>query len=169
MKNINNIIMNPIRMRIIQTLSKNKLLTSSEICENIRDIPRTTLYRHIKILIENNILTVISEQKIRGSLERTLALNINEITKHNSVENATQTAFSFLMDKYVRFQKYFSRKKIDPGKDKIFLNNTVMMMTDEEFDQFLLELRELLVKYTYEFAEDRKVRDISIISAPDEN
>jgi len=169
MKNINNIIMNPIRMRIIQTLSKNKLLTASEICENISDIPRTTLYRHIKILIENNILTVISEQKIRGSLERTLALNINEITKHNSVENATQTAFSFLMDKYVKFQKYFSRKKIDPGKDKIFLNNTVMMMTDEEFDQFLLELRELLVKYTYEFAEDRKVRDISIISAPDEN
>lgn len=168
MKNINNVIMNPIRMRIIQILANNKSLTASEICEKVSDVPRTTLYRHIKILIDNDILTVISEQKIRGSLERTLALNIGEITKHNTIENATQNAFSFLMDKFVRFQKYFIRKKPDPGKDKIFLNNTVMMMTDEEFDQFLLELRELLVKYSFEYAQDRKVRDISIISAPEE-
>jgi len=48
------------------------------------------------------------------------------------------------------------------------LNNTILMTTDEEFDQFLSELRELIIKYNFEFSEERKARDISIVSAPGE-
>lgn len=166
MKDITDIMLNPIRMRIIQTLAARKNMTTSEICEKISDVPRTTLYRHIKILLDNDILSVVSEQKVRGSLERTLALNVGKITKHNTLENATQNAFAFLMDKYAAFQNYFNSKNPDPAKDKIFLNNTILMTTDKEFDQFLSELRELIIKYNFEFSEGRKSRDISIVSAP---
>ena len=54
----------------------------------------------------------------------------------------------------------------DPGKDKIFLNNTVLMMSDNEFDQFLTELRDLIIKYNFGAATGRKARDISLLSAP---
>ena len=168
MKNINDIMLNPVRMRIIQTLALRQTMTTTEICEKISDIPRTTLYRHIKILLDNDILLVTSEQKIRGSLERTLALNTNEITKHNTLEHATQNAFAFLMKKYILFQKYFSNENPDPAKDKVFMNTTLLMTTDDEFDEFLSDLRGLLTKYTHEFSEGRKARDISIISAPEE-
>lgn len=63
MKNINEIMLNPIRMRIIQELSHGQSITATELCERISDVPRTTLYRHIKILIDNNILSVVSEKK----------------------------------------------------------------------------------------------------------
>ncbi|PKM74327.1 MAG: hypothetical protein CVU91_00210 [Firmicutes bacterium HGW-Firmicutes-16] len=158
--------LNPVRLRIIQALAVNQTLTATELCEKISDVPRTTIYRHITILLDNNILTVISEKKIRGSLERTLALNVEEITKHNTLENATSNALTFLMNRYARFHDYFSGENPDPGKDKIFLNNTVMMMDDNEFDSFLLELRELLIKYSLETAIGRIPRDISIISSP---
>ncbi len=168
MKEINDVLLNPVRMRIIQTLAVKQNMTATEICEKINDIPRTTLYRHIRILLDNDVLSVISEQKVRGSLERTLALNIEEIMKHNTLENAAQNAFAFLMNKYMMIQKYFNGQYPDPAKDKIFLNSTILMTTDEEFDQFLLELRELIIKYNFEFSEGRKARDIAIVSVPGE-
>ena len=168
MKDITEVMLNPVRMRIIQTFAAMQDMTTTEICKKISDIPRTTLYRHIKILLDNDILSVVSEQKVRGSLERTLALNVSQIAKHNNLENATQNAFTFLMNKYATFQNYFNSKNPDPAKDKIFLNNTILMTTDEEFDKFLFELRELLIKYNFEFSQERKARDISIVSAPGE-
>ena len=70
------------------------------------------------------------------------------------------------MCNYAKFHNYFSGENPDPAKDRIFLNNTVLMMSDTEFDQFLMELRELLVKYNFESVEGRKIRDISTISSP---
>lgn len=166
MKNINEIMLNPVRMRIIQVISAGQSITTTELCEKIGDVPRTTVYRHIKILLDHNILSVISEKKIRGSLERTLSLNIGEISKHNTLENASQNALGFLMKKYSMFQKYFDSENRDPDKGKFFLNNSVMMMDDNEFDQFLSEIRGILIKYNFEVAKGRKIRDISIISAP---
>lgn len=166
MKDITDVMLNPVRMRIVQTLATRQKMTATDICEKISDVPRTTLYRHIKILLDNHILSVVSEQKVRGSLERTLALNVGEIVNHNTLENAAQNAFAFFMNKYAVFQSYFNKENPDPTKDKIFLNNTVLMMTDQEFDRFLSELRELIIKYNFDFSEGRKARDISVVSAP---
>lgn len=166
MKDINEIMLNPIRMRIIQELATNQMMTTIELCKKISDVSRTTMYRNIDILLDNNILLVVSEKKIRGSIERTFSLNIEEITKNNTIENASQNAFGFLMNRYIRFHKYFSGENPNPGKERIFLNNSVSMMDDNEFDQFLLELKELIIKYSFEVANGRKARDISIISSP---
>lgn len=43
MEDINNIMLNPIRMRIIQQFSNGQSITATELCEKIKDIPRTTL------------------------------------------------------------------------------------------------------------------------------
>jgi DNA-binding transcriptional ArsR family regulator len=155
-------------MRIIQEIANQKTITTTQLCQRMEDIPRTTLYRHITILLEHNLLCVVSEKKIRGSLERTLALNLGELVKHNTTENASQNALGFLLEKYSRFHSYFSKENPKPGEDKIFLNNTVLMLDDKEFDQFLFQLRELLVNYSFKPAKGRKARDISILSSPTE-
>lgn len=166
MKDINDVFLNPVRIRIIQELSTRESMTASELCEKISDVPRTTLYRHINILLTHHILTIVSEKKIRGSLERTLALNVGEIHKHNTLENASQNAFRFLMNRYVGFHNYFDSENPNPGKDRVFLNNSILMMTDEEYDNFLQDLKKLMLTYRFENTADRKVRDISIISSP---
>ncbi len=169
MKDINEVMLNPVRMRIIQELSTRRSITATELCEKISDVPRTTMYRHISILLDNNILSVVSEKKIRGSLERTLALNTGEISKNNTLEKASQNALGFLMNRYARFHNYFSGENPNTGRDKLFMNSTILMMNDNEFDQFLSELRELLIKYSFQNTDGRKARDISIISAPPES
>lgn len=165
-KDVNSIMLNPTRMRIVQAFASRNSMTANEVCNVIHDVPRTTLYRHINILIEANILTILEEKKIRGSVERTLALNLNEINTRSGTKNIPQQAFGFLMGIYAKFEKYFSKNGFATGNNKVFFNNTVMMMTDDEFDEFLSDLQMLLVKYHYGAADGRKPRDISIISAP---
>lgn len=161
-----NTILNPVRMRIIQSLITRKTITTNELCEFMGDIPKTTLYRHVRILIENNILAVVAEKKIRGSVERTLALNLNSLTDLSTPENAAKNTFGFLMNIYARFEKYITANKDNIAKQKVFCSNTVMMMSDEEFDSYLLELNALFQKFNLESSEKRKPRDISIISSP---
>jgi hypothetical protein len=116
--------------------------------------------------LENNILLVVAEKKIRGSLERTLALNTEAMSQINTMENAPQNVLGFLMNKYARFQNYWDGENADPVRDKLFLSNSVVMLNDQEFDQFLSEVWGLIQKYNYQFADGRKARDISIISLP---
>lgn len=168
MNDMNKLLLNPIRMRIIQELSTVKSVTASELWEKISDVPRTTLYRHIKILIDHKILLIVSEKKIRGSLERTIALNVSELKDQNTLENATQNAFGFFMMNYAKFQKYFSEENPDPARDRVFMNNMILMMSDKEYDEFLMELRGLFMKYHNEPDNDRRARDISVISSPPE-
>lgn len=156
-------------MRIIQVMATRQSVTAAELCVAIPDVPRTTLYRHVAVLLKSGIATVVAERKIRGSLERTLALNVAELGKRNTRENAPKNALAFLMNRYARFHEYFSRADADAGRDRLFLNSTVMMMDDQEFDRFLNELRKLLVAYSLEAQAGRKPRDISIISSPVED
>lgn len=166
---INKAMLNPVRLRIIQELAAVESLTANELCSKLPDVPRTSMYRHIHLLIEAGILRVASERKIRGSLERSLVLDVGKLRSGNTLENATGNALMFLMNRFAGFQRYFSGKKPDPGRDRIFLNNTILMMDDGEFDRFLAELRELLVRYSFEAGGARRPRDISIISSPAED
>lgn len=165
---IYDIMLNPTRMRIVQTLASKNTITANEICHLINDVPRTTLYRHINLLIEADILSVVEEKKVRGSVERTLALNLGALSSQNTDESIPQQAFKFLMNIYAKFETHFKDTTRIHETNKVFFNNTVMMMNDAEFDEFLSELQVLFVKHHYDAADGRKPRNISIISAPPE-
>ena len=173
-KDIYDILFNPIRMRIMQTLVLNgrESITANEICTLLSDIPRTTLYRHINVLIEADLLHIVAERKIRGSVERTLSLNVGELKKLSEIEDGPAQAFRFLMMTYAKFETYFKdkpRKSFASAEGTLFLRNAVMMLNDEEFQSFLADMQAVFEAYIFEGpSEGRKLRDISIISAPPE-
>ena len=167
MKDINQVLLNPIRSRILQYVATHETATAGEIAALMTDVPRTTLYRHLKILTESNVITVVDENRVRGSVERTYALNIKTITDINTTENALQNAFGFLMKIYGDFAEYFSDPNSSPGVDRIFLSNSGLLLSDKEFDDFLSQLSELLKKHINNSPDGkRKQRSISFISSP---
>jgi DNA-binding transcriptional ArsR family regulator len=166
MHDIHEVLLNPVRMRIVQEVAAKDKLTTAELCERLPDVPKTTMYRHISLLLESAVLVVVSERKTRGSVERTFALDLGKLREGNTLENASRNAFAFLMNRYAGFERYFSGPHPDPGKDRIFLNDTILMLDDGEFDRFLGELRDLLVRYSFEASGKRKARDLSILSSP---
>ena len=170
-KSLTDIFLNPIRMRIAQAFYSKERMTTSEIHEKMKDIPRTTFYRNISTMIDADILTVVDEKKIRGSVERTLSINKQSLAERNidSIKDGAQMPLAFLMNKYALFHSYFEGDDINLTRDKLFLLNYTLMMDDEEFNQFFEKLQKLIADYNHEYKEGRKPRNLSFVHAPMEN
>ena len=68
--NFLNPILNPVRMRRIQSLAKNKNMTVQQIAQELTDVPQATLYRHLNKLLKAKAIVVVQENKVRGVLEK---------------------------------------------------------------------------------------------------
>ena len=67
------VVMHPVRLRIIQQLG-GRSLTTAQLRAALPDVTQATLYRHVATLVDSGILSVVEERKVRGAVERTLAL-----------------------------------------------------------------------------------------------
>jgi len=85
------VVMNPVRQRIFQYLLVHETGTVKEIRKALPDIPSASLYRHVKILTENDILTVVGENRIRGTVESIYQLNKSALELENIFPVAVQT------------------------------------------------------------------------------
>ncbi|MEO1289659.1 MAG: helix-turn-helix domain-containing protein, partial [Chloroflexota bacterium] len=63
------LILHPIRIRIITELLRAEM-SPQQLAKLLSDVPQATLYRHINKLEDANILEVISETPIRGTVEK---------------------------------------------------------------------------------------------------
>ena len=167
MENINEVLLNPIRSRIIQYLARHQRATAGDIALFMTDVPKTTLYRHLNTLAKHNIIAVVEENRVRGSVERTYALNLKAISEKDTKENALGNAFGFLMKIYGDFDRYFSDENAHPVVDKIFLSNISLLLNDEEFDELFKQINVLLAEHLNNKPDKkRKQRSLSFISSP---
>lgn len=158
------VLFNPIRMQIMQYLQAHGEATTKQISEAITDVPAPTLYRHINTLLKEEVIFVKEERKVRGSLERLLAINVENMEKTLN-SSISETAYQFLMELFMKFQKYGSKADVDPKKDRLCLRTCVFTLTDNSFDSFMQEIGMVMEKYQ-KSEKNGKLRSISFISAP---
>ena len=156
---LSEILSNPVRLRIVQYLQVNGEATTKQMCAELDDVPVPTVYRHINRLIEDEVLLVKEERKVRGSTERVLA--INEKRWSEETGDLADVSYQFLMSLYDRFREYDG----DPVKDMLCLRTCMLRLSDGAFESFLKEYAALLGKYLG-LQDGGKVRNVSIISAP---
>lgn len=70
---IADIVLHPVRMKIIQQLG-GRSMTTTELREALPEVKQATLYRHVAALLDADVLAVVEERQVRGAVERTLAL-----------------------------------------------------------------------------------------------
>ena len=158
------IVMNPVRQRIFQYFLLHETGTVKELRKALPNIPSASLYRHIKILADSSILMVVGENRIRGTLESVYRLNKDAIATEDETGNAVQMS---LLSICASFAKYFSAGNADPQKDMLLLTNCTLLLTDEEFSEYLSEINQVTVKYMKKaISESSKTRRITLISAP---
>lgn len=159
------IVMNPVRQRIFQYFLLHKTGTVKEIRKALPDVPSASLYRHIKkILTDSTILMVVGENRVCGTVESVYQLNKDAMETEDETGNAVQMS---LLSICATFVKYFSSGKADPKKDMLLFTNCTLLLTDEEFSDFLTEINQIAVKYMKkEAVEGSKTRQITLISAP---
>ncbi|MEU0092114.1 helix-turn-helix domain-containing protein [Kribbella sp. NPDC006257] len=87
---MSDVLLHPIRWRIVQRVLGREL-TTTELKRDLPDVPSTTLYRHVAVLIDAGILSVVRERKVRGTTERTLTL---DQTKAGRIDEAEARAMT---------------------------------------------------------------------------
>lgn len=158
------LVMNPVRQRIFQYFLLHETGTVKELRQTLPDVPSASLYRHVKLLAEHSVLTVAGEHRIRGTVESVYRLNKAALSTPDEGGNAVQMS---LLSLCASFARYFSGGNADPQKDMLLFTNCTLPLTDGEFSDFLSEINQVALKYMQmEAREDRKMRQITLISAP---
>lgn len=158
------IVMNPVRQRIFQYLLVHETGTVKDIRKALPDIPSASLYRHMKILTDNAVLTVVGENRIRGTVESIYQLNKSALEINDADGAGVQMA---LLSICASFAKYFAGGHADPRKDMLMLTTCTLTLTDEDFMSFLSEINRLALKYMdIEVRKDSKTRQVTLISVP---
>ena len=159
-----NILSNPVRIQVMQHLQSYGEATPKQISEALYDIPAPTLYRHINVLLKEEVLLVKAERKVRGSLERLLIINEEKFAISRN-KNISQTAYQFLMELFMKFQSYSEKEDANPQKDRISLRTCILTLTDSRYDDFMNEIGNIIERYQM-LDEGGRQRSISLISAP---
>lgn len=107
---------------------------------------------------------VVGENRIRGTVENVYQLNQDAMATEDENGNAVQMS---LLSICASFAKYFSTGNADPRKDMLLFTNCTLLLTDEEFSEYLSEINQVTVKYMkQETSKGSKMRRITLISAP---
>ena len=155
-------VMNTARLRILEYLIYHGDGTAAEISAELSDIPTASLYRHIKALETDGWIEVKSEQKKRGATERRYKLRKNRIEDPGSA-----AVMQGLLGLTAEFSRYFEGEDPDPIRDMLGFSMMALMLSDEEYTSFYMDMSELAAKYMGRKADGvRKPRKITVISSP---
>ena len=154
----------PVRLRILQEVQRRETATARQIAAALPDVSAPTLYRQIDRLLQEGALLVKAERKVRGSVERLLAVDQAGLAAAGNGDIAG-AAYQVLMGLYAEFDRYARRPDADPARDLLCLRTCSLTLPDERFGEFLAELGAVFAKYQGETGGG-KTRLVSLVSVP---
>ncbi|MFK8025256.1 MAG: helix-turn-helix domain-containing protein [Ilumatobacter sp.] len=168
------LLLHPIRLRIVQALAGTRL-TPLQIKERLGDVPQATLYRHLNQLADNGLIEVVGERPARGSVERTYALvtGATALSDHDFSDATPDEHFRYfatflgtLLDSYAA---YLNAGEPALGDDRVGYRQVPLWLTDAELDDMIEAMRSAIEEHEEnEPAPGRRRRLLTTIVMPDD-
>ncbi|MGY1669357.1 helix-turn-helix domain-containing protein [Geodermatophilus sp. SYSU D00710] len=172
------LLLHPVRLRVVQALLGDRTLTTGELHAELPDVPVATLYRHVGVLADAGVLEVVSERRVRGSTERTFRLVVTAASV-GPAEAAAMTpdehrrAFgTFVAALLADFDRWVARAADapggpDPARDGVGYRMTGLWLDDDEFAGLLDDVRAVLrARLGNEPGGDRRRRLVGTVFLP---
>jgi Helix-turn-helix domain len=140
------LLLHPIRLRIVQAFLGDRALTTSQLRAELPDVPSASLYRHVARLVDGGVLSVVAERRVRGALERTYVLRVSaarisaDKVATMSREEHRQAFLAFVAGLISDADRYLARDHIDPLRDGASYNLAGLWLDDAELLEFLRDL-----------------------------
>jgi DNA-binding transcriptional ArsR family regulator len=158
------LILHPVRLRILQAFIGDRRLSARQLCEILPDVPQATLYRHFHKLAQAGILTVAEERPIRGTVEKFYSLQeqnaelLPEELKALSREDHQRYFTTFVATLLTDFEQYLQREEIDLVRDGVGYRQVALYLSDEELDQLTQALNDALTPFLKKKPSKRRKR-----------
>lgn len=144
------LLLHPVRLRIVQAFLGDRALTTSDLRSELHDIPPASLYRHVARLVDAGVLTVVSERRVRGAVERTYVLrvaaasiNLDEVQRM-SREDHRHAFMAFIAGLLGDVDRYLDREAFDPIRDGAGYRLAGLWLNDAEFAELVRDLARVI-------------------------
>jgi len=147
------LLLHPVRLRIVQAFLGDRELTTGRLHELLPDVSSATLYRQVSTLSDAGVLEVTEERRVRGAAERTYRLRVQDASvgpeqaAELTPEQHRQAFTTFVAGLLGDFDRYLARGDIDLGRDLVGYRQTAVRLTDAELLELLGEIGAVLDRY----------------------
>jgi DNA-binding transcriptional ArsR family regulator len=169
------LMVHPIRLRIITAISADRV-TAKDLAKALPDIPQTTLYRHINVLVDGGLLQIVDEIPQRGTVERVLSFknppsleqeDLKGLTKEEYLDVFTVIVSTMLTEAISYINCVPEGEEIDLITAGFDFNKIQLNLSDEEFNSLQRSLFDLMMAAAKNKpSNDRKRRTFSYLFIP---
>lgn len=162
------ILLDPIANQIIQKLRINGSMTTNELLQSGIKTSRATLYRKLERMLEENIICIAETQFIMGQEEKKYKIKDIYITNQTDNEERMKTVTMGLMNIAYQYEQYFQDENADVDRDKLFMMNYNIALSDTDYRLMLQEILSVIDRYQSCKSDTAKNRNLYFLSAPGE-
>lgn len=168
------LIIHPVRLRILQAVAATAL-TTQEISEALPDVPTSSVYRHLKLLLEGGIVDVVDTHRAKGTQKKVYRLigaphlsqaDITDLSKAGNLKYFTAYIATLLQG----FSDYLNSQKdapLDLEADYVGYTEIIYFANEDELKTLGEEMSAALQKVARNPASDgRQLRKMAFISHP---
>lgn len=167
MEKILKVLADPVSNRILQMIRVRKKMTISDILSENTNTPRATVYRKIEKMLEVGVIEIIDSHKVRGQIENVYAVKKIYITGSDNAEDSMKLITISIMQILDQYSQYFQSENVDVNRDKLFLLNYAISLSDKDFSEMMSDILKIVDKYQKKKStNDSKLRNLYLLSAP---
>jgi helix-turn-helix protein len=140
------LVLHPVRLRIIQAFLGDRALTTSELRGELGDVPAASLYRHVAKLVDAGVLSVVAERRVRGAVERTYVLRtsaasvrVDELADMSADEHR-QAFLAYVAGLIADFDRYLARGDVDLVRDGVTYRMAGLWLDDAELAELARDI-----------------------------
>ncbi len=144
------LLVHPVRLRIMHAMSGGRILTTSDLCARLPEVPKTTVYRHVGLLAEAGVLEVAGEHRVHGAVERRYRLHraravIDQDTAASMTLGDHRHTFAAAMATLLaEFNTYLDQESADPTADWVSYIQLPLWLSRDELAELIDEIRTAL-------------------------
>ena len=146
------LLLHPVRMRIVSALSGGRTLTTSELRDRISGFGQATVYRQVARLVRAGVIQVESEQRVRGAIERRYRLRAERarisprMAAAMSVEDHRRAFTAAMASLLAEFSTYLGQAGANPFIDCVGYRVFTLWLDRAERDEMLREVSGSLLR-----------------------
>ena len=160
-------VLNPVRMRIIQYVLVHPQVTARELGEALEDVPQASLYRHIGKLTQAGILEVAGEKRVRGARQKFYVMAAQPPLSGPGREDVHAAMAALMIALAGDFQRYLLLPGADALRDGASLTTSTLLLTDEEYADLSRRIGEICLQAADNApAAGRRARRLVMLSHP---
>ena len=170
------LLVHPLRLRIVHAMSGGRTLTVSELCDRLPDVSKATVYRHVALLADGGMLEVTAEHRVRGAVEREYRLRRERaVVDAGAAESLSpdehRRVFAVAMATLLaEFNAYLDRADADPATDLVGYRQHAVWLSPAELAELIAGMRAAILPHLGNtVAPDRKRYLLSPILFPVES